>query len=88
MFEYRLTEILLMGGIPVMKRSSISSCYDDSDNTVNGNTRGSLPVVILNSWQDLTLERLENEWKRIISIPMENWDWRRLLIHQWFDRIF
>ena len=76
-----------MGGIPVMRRSSISSCYDDSDNTFNNTTRGSLPVVILDSWKDLTAERLEIEWKRIVSLPKNAWDWKRVFIYHWFERI-
>ena len=43
-----LTEIFLMGGIPVIKNSSIASCYDDSDGQVNeAAPRGSLPVVVI-----------------------------------------
>ena len=65
----RITEILLMGGIPVTRRSTISSCYDDSDNSVaspggkKSASRGSLPIVILERWEDLTKERLEREWR-------------------------
>jgi hypothetical protein len=88
---HRISEILLMGGVPVMRQSTISSCYDDTDNTwrVGGVavTRGSLPVVILKSWSELTKERLEAEWKRIVSIPVSKWDWRRLLISHWISRI-
>lgn len=88
---HRISEILLMGGVPVMRQSTISSCYDDTDNTwrVGGVavTRGSLPVVILKSWSELTKERLEAEWKRIVSIPISKWDWRRLLISHWISRI-
>eukprot|EP01038_Epipyxis_sp_PR26KG_P004506 gene4506-6366_t len=96
---HRISEILLMGGIPVMKKSTISSCYDDSDNSYlnrtvfNNNvittnvTRGSLPVVILNKWEDLTKEKLEEEWIRISKIPIEKWDYSRLFINHWIDRI-
>lgn len=84
---YRLYEILLMGGIPVTRKSSISSCYDDSDNTINGITRGSLPIVFLNSWDELTEERLETEWNRIVSYPKEHWDWKRLTMDHWLKRI-
>ena len=87
---HRISEILLMGGIPVMRRSTISSCYDDSDN-VGGRsgqlTRGSLPVVILDKWEDLTKERLEKEWKRISAFPSSHWDWKRLFFDHWADRI-
>ena len=90
---HRVSEILLMGGIPVMRRSTISSCFDDSDNRiVNASTgkverRGPLPVVILDKWEDLTKERLESEWERLSKIPDSHWDWRRLFIYHWADRI-
>ncbi len=90
---HRISEILLMGGIPVTRRSTISSCFDDSDNThflKDGTTvsRGSLPVVILDSWEDLTKDRLEAEWARIARVPPEDWDWSRLFLPHWVDRIF
>jgi hypothetical protein len=84
---HRISEILLMGGIPVMRRSSISSCYDDSDNNFNGKSQGSLPVVILESWKNLTEERLEQEWNRIVSYPKDHWDWKRLTLDHWIERI-
>lgn len=85
---HRISEILLMGGIPVMRRSTISSCYDDSDNTMHGKTRGSLPVVIVDKWEDVTKERLEAEWERISKFPNTHWDWSRLFIYHWIERIF
>lgn len=90
---HRITEIFLMGGIPVMRRSSISSCYDDSDNNFGNDksnskkSRGSLPIVLLNSWKELTKEKLEMEWQRLVKIPIENWDWKRLFINHWLERI-
>jgi hypothetical protein len=83
---HRLSEIFTMGGIPVTRRSTISSCYDDSDNTVGKSTRGSLPIVILDKWEDLTKERLEAEWKRIKQYPKSHWDWKRLFLPQWLER--
>jgi hypothetical protein len=95
---HRISEILLMGGIPVMRRSTISSCYDDSDNVyteVNPrygktriHTRGSLPVVILENWDYLTKARLESEWTRLSKVILTHpWDWKRLFLQQWLDRI-
>lgn len=106
---HRISEILLMGGYPVMRRSTISSCYDDSDNiypdheinkkegiTTNTNirntnnavvTRGSLPIVIVDRWEDVTKERLDKEWERLSNIPNSHWDWKRLFIYHWIDRI-
>jgi hypothetical protein len=86
---HRISEILLMGGIPVMRRSGISSCYDDSDNDnqISGSKRGSLPIVILESWADLTKDRLDSEWLRISKTPIDTWDHSRLFINHWLDRI-
>jgi hypothetical protein len=84
---FRMSEILMMGGVPVMRRSTITSCYDDSDNQFNNHTRGSLPIVVLNSWNELNQSRLEDEWRRISSHPSSHWDWRRLFIDQWIQRI-
>jgi len=88
---HRAMEVMLMGSIPVMRRSSISSCYDDSDNIwMAGNVtvaRGSLPVVIVDSWTDLTRDRLEREWKRIEATPKSSWDLSRLFLHHWTSRI-
>jgi hypothetical protein len=85
---HRISEILLMGGIPVMRKSTISSCYDDSDNSLHGKKRGSLPVVIVDKWEDLTKERLDQEWERITRFPASHWDWSRVFIYHWLERIF
>ena len=84
---HRVSEVLLMGGIPVMRKSTISSCVDDSDNTIHGITRGSLPVVLLESWANLTKARLDLEWQRISKIPPESWDHKRLFMDHWTQRI-
>jgi hypothetical protein len=84
---HRVSEILLMGGIPVMRKSGISSCYDDTDNEFRGLNRGSLPVVMLNSWTELTKKRLESEWERLSKIPQETWDYKRLFLSHWLERI-
>jgi hypothetical protein len=84
---HRVSEILLMGGIPVMRKSGISSCYDDTDNEYRGLNRGSLPVVMLNSWAELTKERLDSEWERLSKIPQETWDYKRLFLSHWLERI-
>lgn len=103
---HRVSEIFMMGGIPVMRRSSISSCYDDSDNsyladhhlsnnsvstgvrtTPQVKTRGSLPMVIVDRWEDVTKERLDKEWERLSKIPDSHWDWSRSFAYHWLDRI-
>eukprot|EP00808_Paulinella_micropora_P006720 g23003.t1 len=50
---HRHWESLLLGGIPVVKSSSLDSLLDD------------LPVVILKKWSELTEARLHEEWKRL-----------------------
>ena len=91
---HRVSEILMMGGIPVMKRSTISSCYDDSDNELTAvgasgtkHTRGSIPSVIVDDWAEVTPSRLEREWGEISRHPKGYWDWSRLFAQQWLDRI-
>lgn len=115
--SFRLAEVLLMGGIPVIRNSSIASCYDDSDNDVEVEmretgkiasgqskgildsairtnvgqkkrlSRGSIPIVILNRWEDLTEERLNSEWRRITSFPRDSWDWSRVFMPHWLERM-
>ena len=48
---------------------------------------GSLPIVIVNRWEDLSKELLEAEWERIVNIPLDHWDWKRLLLREWMQRI-
>ena len=84
---HRISEIFMFGGIPVMRRSTISSCYDDSDNDFKGTTRGSLPVVIVDKWEDVTKERLESEWERLSKVPRDKWDWKRVFANHWYERI-
>lgn len=92
---HRVYEILLMGGIPVMRKSTISSCYDDSDNSyyhatnssIGSSSRGSLPIVWLDSWHDLTKERLDREWNRLSIMPDDHWDHKRLFLDHWLNRI-
>lgn len=94
---HRLWEVLLMGGIPVVKRSTITSCVDDSDNVLNVLTnattntyktvrRGSIPVVVVDKWTDLSKEFLEAAWKRFVETDI-TWDYRRILMYSWEERI-
>jgi hypothetical protein len=82
-----MMEVLLMGSIPVIKNSSITSCYDDSDNKIGNSIRGSLPIVVVNSWHEVTRERLTSEWERISKVSPQDWDWRRLFAEHWMQRI-
>jgi len=88
---HRLYEVLLMGGIPVLRRNSISSCFDDSDNDMGMGVglpkRGSLPIVELDRWEDLNSTRLEAEWTRLKGVPPSHWDHTRLLLGHYEARI-
>jgi len=88
---HRIMEILLMGGVPVLHSSTLDSCYDDSDNTFSQQeqrvTRGSLPVVFVKKWNEVTRDFLEMEWLRIVRKSPEEWDWKRLFIDHWLERI-
>ena len=86
---HRMMEIYLMGGIPVVKNSTITSCYDDSDNGLIGEKqqRGSLPLVVVQKYEDLSREMLEREWSRIVKVPPDQWDWKRLTLQHWRERI-
>ena len=84
---HRLSEILMMGGIPVTRRSTISSCFDDTDNNFNGLSRGSLPILILDSWANLTKQTLDSEWERISKLPTATFDYKRVFLNHWLERI-
>jgi hypothetical protein len=72
---HRTWELLLMGVIPIVKRSSIDSLYAD------------LPaVLIVDHWEDLTAERLERHWDKYhqsISGPDLP---RPLTMRYWMDK--
>ena len=56
--------------------------------TSTGNlTRGSLPVVIVDSWSEVTPERLAKEWESISSKSPSHWDWRRIFVDHWLERL-
>jgi hypothetical protein len=43
--------------------------------------------VVVNSWSEVTRERLDNEWRRIAAVPPHRWDWRRLFADHWLERL-
>lgn len=43
--------------------------------------------MIVNRWEDVTKERLDREWLRLSRVPIEHWDWKRLFIYHWIERI-
>ena len=85
-----------MGGIPVVKNSTIVSCIDNSDNVlrvprrssniVDVVWRGSLPIVVVQEWTDVTEELLESYWKKFNSRTMI-FDYSRIFLPSWQARI-
>jgi hypothetical protein len=94
--------VLAMGGIPVLKRSSINSCLDSTDNNltvtvidphtgqirVDSVFRGDIPVVIVSSWRHVTTDFLESAWANFTSESSgKRWDYSHLAMEHWQRRI-
>ena len=107
--------VLVLGSIPVVKRSSINSCLDSTDDNLtvtvvnkDGSersdvvTRGSIPVVIVSKWSEVTSALLESRWADFFTPPhsnnattslthnsegVEHWDYSRVTMHHWATRI-
>ena len=92
----------------MVRRSSITSCIDDSDNIIqiptslghegishNSNAtagsvivkRGSVPIVVVESWTEVTEQFLERKWKQLRQRAPEEWDMSRVLLRHWESRI-
>jgi len=69
---HRTWEALLLGCIPVLKRSAFTSIFDG------------LPVVLLNSWAEFTVSRVNSEINRIAS---EKFDFSKLFMAHWIGKI-
>jgi hypothetical protein len=46
-----------------------------------------LPVVIVDRWSEVTPELLAQKWDWISSQPRSHWDWRRLFVDHWLQRL-
>ncbi len=69
---YRTWEALLVGSIPVVKRSCLDPLYEG------------LPVLIVDSWDDVTEEYLKKAYEKITS---KKYDIKRLYVEYWTDKI-
>ncbi len=69
---HRLWETLYMGSIPIVRNDIAHSGWTD------------LPILFVDSWDEVTEERLEKERKRIESTE---WNMEKLLIGYWIERI-
>jgi hypothetical protein len=69
---HRTWEAILLGCIPIVKKSSIDSLYED------------LPVLIVDEWTDVTKELL---MKTIIEFKDKSFLYERLYLKYWMDKI-
>jgi hypothetical protein len=81
---HRVYEALLMGCIPVVRHSAAALCAYQH-----------LPVLILDRWAELTVERLVTGYARLVSSSSGGqsgnlhsaWQWQRLFAPYWTRRI-
>lgn len=69
---HRLWETLYMGSIPIVIRDIAHSDWTD------------LPILFVDSWEEVTEERLRNE---LVRIQNAEWNMEKLLIGYWINRI-
>lgn len=69
---HRLWETLYMGSIPIVRRDIAHSDWTD------------LPILFVNSWNEVTEEFLRREEIRIRNTE---WNWRKLHVQYWIESI-
>ena len=69
---HRLWECLYLGTIPILKRNINNQFYTD------------LPICFIDSWEEVTKDFLEKEYKRIKS---ETWNMEKLNFAYWKNKI-
>lgn len=69
---HRLWETLYLGTIPILKRNINNQFYTD------------LPICFIDSWEEVTKDFLEREYKRIKS---ERWNLEKLNFAYWKNKI-
>jgi len=70
---HRTWEAMLMGAIPIVQRSALDPVYEG------------LPVLIIDSWNEITEEFLEEKW---IEMSEKSYRLERLYIHYWLEVIW
>jgi len=71
---FRTWEALFMGSIPIVRSSTLNGMYKD------------LPVVIVQSWEEVTEEFLEKKYQEIKS-KMSSYNFEKLYIPYWINEI-
>jgi hypothetical protein len=69
---HRTWEALLVGSIPIMKRSLLDSLFDE------------LPVIFVDDWSELTEEFLEKKYQEILS---GSYKYERMYADYWIETI-
>jgi hypothetical protein len=69
---HRTWEALLMGCIPIVPSSTLNPLYED------------LPVIVINSWDEVTTEFLTACLDKLKS---KTWCRNKLYAHYWFNKI-
>jgi hypothetical protein len=68
---YRTWEALLLGSWPIVQSSTLNSAYEG------------LPVLIVESWSDLTDDLLKRTKEKFESKRWEEWKWDTLFTEYW-----
>jgi len=69
---YRHWESLMMGSIPIIQSSTLDPLFED------------LPVLIINDWNDITADFLEEQYKQM---QCRSYNLEKLHADYWFDQI-
>ena len=69
---HRLWEALVLGCIPIVKKSGIDALYDD------------LPVLIVNEWSDITKQLLRDT---MVRFKTRKFNYEKLLLSYWMNMI-
>jgi len=71
---HRIWEALLVGTIPIVKKSSLDPLYEN------------LPVLIINDWSEVTPELLNNTFQECV-LNWQHFKWEKLYLSYWTDRL-
>ena len=73
---HRTWEAIIIGCIPIVKSSSINDLYKD------------LPIVVINNWEELSIEFLEKKYKEINENKIKNkYNYQKLYLKYWETKI-
>ena len=75
---HRTWESLMVGSIPIVKYT------EGMDVVFDG-----LPVLLVQSWEEVTIEALDDAWKKVVNTSARRgvWQYEKLFAPYWVDRI-